>query len=286
MQLVCTLWGTRGSRPVSGPRHLHYGGATTCVTFQAGDHIFMVDAGTGASSAARALGGPAARWNVLFTHHHHDHIQGMPFFPPLYGGRHPIQLWGPRPEADVGALRAQMAAPFFPVEWQTVEQNVTQRPVTGSAFEVGAMRVRLLELTHPGGCVGVRIDCGSASVAFLTDHELDLDCTEAASGRRVAPETLCARLRGVDTLVADGQYTDDEYVDRVGWGHPRATTLVDLADQIGARRLVITHHDPDQTDAEVAAKRDACLARAGAIGASLSIQAAHDGLRLTWETDP
>ncbi|MGD2101961.1 MAG: MBL fold metallo-hydrolase [Acidimicrobiia bacterium] len=244
------LWGTRGSIASAGPDTVRYGGDTSSVELLTNDGALVVlDAGSG----IRLLGnnaGPHSRVDILLSHLHMDHVQGLPFFRPLLNPDVDTHIWGPI--STTRDLRSRisryLSPPLFPVRVRDLP-NVTFHDVTPSTFRLGSLEVTADLITHPGATLGYRIAEGDKTVAYLSDHEPAfgtgrvLDSHEWTSGSDLA--------RGVDVLVHDAQYTDEEYSRRVGWGHTSLTQLVDFTHLVEARRLVTFHHDPAHSDAEL-----------------------------------
>lgn len=247
------FWGVRGSVPAPGPHTRRYGGNTPCLEVRCGSALLVFDLGTGVRALGEALarGGAPVEATVFVSHYHHDHLQGLPFFTPLFDPRNRFTVYGaPRDGQDVRALLAgQMRQPYFPVTADEVfRSRVTYRDVRpGRAVRVGEARVRALELNHPGGSLGYRVDFGGRALVYATDVEHG----SAADAR------LADFARGADVLVYDAMYSDDEYrgvgggPSRVGWGHSTWQAAVAMASAAGVGRLVLFHHDPARSDAEV-----------------------------------
>jgi len=246
--LVVRCWGTRGSIPTPGPGTVRYGGNTSCVEVRVGDRRLVFDAGTG----IRPLGldlvreGPD-RLDVFLTHFHWDHIQGFPFFAPLYDGEDAIRVMGPKQEGiDVRSLFAgQMGPIYFPVPYSFVAARMTfdevgPEPCRVGSFEISSMRVR-----HPSHTVGYRIEHEGRVVCFVPDNELEgaRDTSEQAFWSR-----MVTFVEGADLLIHDAMYTRDEYPKRRGWGHSTFDQTLRLAEEAGVRRLLFTHHDPTRDD--------------------------------------
>jgi phosphoribosyl 1,2-cyclic phosphodiesterase len=254
---VC-LWGTRGSIASAGPDTVAYGGNTACVEVEAADGtVLILDAGTGVRRVGDTYKEPR-RLDILLTHLHMDHIQGLGFFSPLFQKDFDIHVWGP--PSTTQDLRTRitryLSPPLFPVRLRDVAARVELHDVPVGDFEIGGVKVCAQMLIHPGPTVGYRISNGQATIAFMPDHEPALASTgdepdsEWSSGFDLAA--------GVDMLIHDAQYTAQEYEMRVGWGHSRIEDAVELARRAGAKRLVTYHHDPSHDDAEL----DAMLAHA------------------------
>jgi phosphoribosyl 1,2-cyclic phosphodiesterase len=259
--LFVRFWGVRGSIPTPGPRTRRYGGNTSCVEVRAGKTLLVFDAGTGLRELGVALGrnhdGPLTV-HLFLSHPHWDHIQGFPFFGPAYQSSTTIFVYGPQgDDKHYQLLSGQMSNAYFPVRFSDLGAKIVPRAFKGDAVEAGEAKVHLFRQKHPGGSLGFRVEYGKKRVVFSTDNELDQlleDKKGVASdpdALRVLPDAVVDPVRAADLLIADAQYTDDEYDTKVGWGHPRASTVVDLACQAGVRRLALTHHDPMHSDREI-----------------------------------
>jgi phosphoribosyl 1,2-cyclic phosphodiesterase len=288
MTLTLTFWGTRGSVPSPGPDTMRYGGNTPCVELRTTSGASLIlDAGTGIRHLGRALlerahGAPISA-DILLSHAHWDHIQGLPFFAPLYEAGHEFTIRS-APEALAAievAVRGQMSPTVFPVAFSALRAQVRFRAL--GAVEWGdGYAVRTIPLRHPGGATGYRVTEGNAAspaLVYISDNELD-DAAgyESPAGWR---DALVAFARDASVLVHDAMYTAGEYAHHHGWGHSRYEDVVDLALDAGARRLLLFHHHPERSDSALDEQVAACRRRAGDRGASLEILAAAEGMTLT-----
>jgi phosphoribosyl 1,2-cyclic phosphodiesterase len=249
------FWGVRGSIPTPHADRLRYGGNTTCLEIDAlsKEEVVVIDCGTG----LRALGEDLAhrprvrRVHILMTHFHWDHIQGLPYFPPLFQHDIDIVFYSTHPPDRVrGLLQVQMAEPFFPVPFASIPSNADFRQVQcGRPFSAGAFRVDAFPLHHPQGATGFRLDLDGRVLVHASDHEHG-DARLDAGIVRVA--------RNADILVMDAQYTPEEYAAKVGWGHSSIADAVQSAQAADVARLILFHHDPAHNDAFL----DGMLARA------------------------
>lgn len=244
-----TLWGTRGSLASPGPETLRYGGNTACVEVRSADGtILVLDAGTGIQRLGAKLGPEVPRVDLLLTHLHMDHIQGLGFFRPLDQPRQEVHIWGPPSTTlDLRArLTRYLSPPLFPVRLRDLPCRLTLHDVPLEPFEIGGLKIVAALVCHPGPTVGYRITEDSVSVAYIPDHEPALgvrhfpDKPEWTSGF-----DLAARA---DLLIHDAQYSEVEYPQHVGWGHSTLSQTLRFAAAAGAKRLVTFHHDPGHHD--------------------------------------
>ncbi len=245
------VWGARGSVPAPGPETTRYGGNTSCVqvTLRDGTEI-VLDAGTGIRSMGIAWG-DTRDVNILLTHLHLDHIQGLMFFAPAFRPSSELTVWGP--ESAEATLEDRIAryisAPLSPVEVRELPCDVAFRDAPATEWEIGPARIRAASVTHRGPTLGYRITEGDQTLCYIPDHEpalgADLDELEPEwiSGYELA--------QGADLLVHDCQYTDEEYPDHVGWGHSAMSDALCFARRVEARRTLLFHHDPLHTDEQL-----------------------------------
>ena len=240
------LWGTRGSIAVSGPDTIRYGGDTSAVELRCtGDRLLILDGGSGIR--ALDVGADTRRVDILLSHLHMDHVQGLPFFAPLLDPDVEVHVWGPA--STTRTLRQRIARylspPLFPVRVRDLA-NVMFHDVTTGEFEIAGVRVTADLIAHPGATLGYRLSENSSTLAYMPDHEPSMGLPDLPS----RPEWTSgyALAEGVDVLIHDAQYNDDEYASRVGWGHSSTSHLAAFADMTAPRKLVTFHHDPAHTD--------------------------------------
>jgi phosphoribosyl 1,2-cyclic phosphodiesterase len=246
MSMQIRFWGVRGSIASPGPDTVRAGGNTSCVEVIAGDTRLVLDAGTGLRRLGSALSSTGAvDATVLLSHLHWDHIQGIPFFTPLYSPEtrlHFVGGAGSEPLRD--SLKRQMSAPNFPVALDDVPAKLAFTEVRDKErFVVGEARVVAAKANHPDAVHAYRIEHGGRSIVYATDTE-HYACVD---------QRLVSLARDADVLIYDAQYLPEEYsgevgMSRVGWGHSTYEAGIALARAAGARRLVLFHHDPTRTD--------------------------------------
>jgi CheY-like chemotaxis protein/phosphoribosyl 1,2-cyclic phosphodiesterase len=272
------FWGTRGSLAKPGPATLRYGGNTSCVEIRAADGTLIVlDCGTGAHDLGRALlaEGRPTRGHLLISHTHWDHIQGFPFFGPLFTAGHEWDVYAPqglgqRLEATLGG---QMEFQYFPVTLKQLGATVRYHDLAEGTFAVGGATVTARYLNHPGVAMGYRIESAGVAVVYATDHEPH----SLHQPVHLEDQRHIDFLAGADLVVHDAQYTLEEYPEKLTWGHSPAEWAVDFALTAGAKRLALFHHDPTRDDDAVDAVLATCRARAHESGGDLEVFAAAEG---------
>jgi phosphoribosyl 1,2-cyclic phosphodiesterase len=245
-----TLFGTRGSVPAPGPDTARYGGNTPSVEVRGADGtVLVLDAGTGIRRLGAQLPQGIGQVHVLLTHLHMDHIQGLAFFGPLYRPDVEVHIWGPASSTlplDV-RLSRYLSPPLFPVHLRDLPAIVCHE-VPRPAFEIGPFRIRTALVCHPNPTVGYRIEEEGRSAVYIPDHEPALGLKD---GRWLEPEWTSGYelAAGADLLIHDAQFTDQEYECCVGWGHSTYRHALEFATRVGAKEVVLFHHDPSHDDA-------------------------------------
>jgi phosphoribosyl 1,2-cyclic phosphodiesterase len=268
------MWGTRGSVASAGPQTARYGGNTACVEVRGTDGtLVVVDAGTGIQRLGNELEADLHRIDILLTHLHMDHIQGLGFFAPIFRKGCEIHIWGPpSPTLHLRArLTRYLSPPLFPIRLRDLRANFEFHDAPQDSFSIGPLTVQADEVIHPGATLGFRISENGKSLAYLSDHEPALASNSGDPG--AAWISGMGLARGADVLVHDAQYTQSEREERLGWGHSSVPEAIDFARAAEARQLVLFHHDPARTDHQM----DLLVAEAEALAEGLPVTAAREG---------
>jgi len=288
------FWGTRGSLPKPGSTTLHYGGNTSCVEVRtAGGTLIVLDCGTGVHGLGQALVAEepsSVRGHLLITHTHWDHIQGFPFFDPLFVPGNVWDIYGP---GGLGrrleeTLAGQMEYSYFPITLAQLGATIHYHDLIEATFALDDVRVTTRYLNHPAPTLGYRLEADGVTLVYATDHEPHARPQSDHPGE-TPPGLLPVHredrghiefLAGADLLIHDAQYTAAEYPKRIGWGHSPATYAVDVALAAGAKRLALFHHDPSRGDEALEQLLGVCQERVTAGHGTLEIDAAAEGQRI------
>jgi phosphoribosyl 1,2-cyclic phosphodiesterase len=243
-----TLHGVRGSVPTPGPSTVRYGGNTVCAEVRLADGTLIVlDAGTGIRELGKRLTqeGFRAPINLLITHPHWDHIIGFPFFAPLYEKDTRLTFY---PFSDKALAESHRAVIFdgehFPVRFDALPAKLERAPVVSGEIRIGSARVRRIELNHPGGADGFRIDDDDgASLCYLTDNELVPPGTPLTT-----PAELARFAADASLVIHDAQYVPADLPAKHGWGHSLVPQVLELGREAAAHRLALFHHEPERDD--------------------------------------
>jgi len=289
------FWGTRGSIAAPGPDTVHFGGNTSCVEVTtSGGGCFMFDCGTGARALGAKLVASAAKpisVTILLSHTHWDHIQGFPFFAPLFVPGTRITVCGP--EGSGRSLRevlaGQMEFTYFPVDIGQLPATITFEELGEGTYEIGGARIVAQYLHHPTMTLGYRVEADGAALVYACDHEPFSETLWHDDPARSHAETIVhegdrrhARfMAGADMVIHDAQYTPEEFPSKKNWGHSTYEYAVGLAAAAGVCQLVLTHHDPTHDDAFVEEIATRARGYAADLGNAIQVCCAHEGLELT-----
>ena len=283
------FWGTRGSFAKPGRTTLRHGGNTSCVEVRGDDDTLIVlDCGTGAHGLGQALlsAGPRCDGHLMITHTHWDHIQGFPFFAPLFvpGNTWDIYAPGALGRQLERTLAGQMEYNYFPITLAQLPAAIRFHDIAEGEFAIGEMHVTTQYLNHPALTLGYRLQSRGNAVVYSVDHEPHAPNPAArAEGeppRHKEDQRHIDFLADADLVIHDSQYTIAEYPQKTGWGHTPVEWAVDYAVAARAKRLALTHHDPLRDDEAVDRVVEMCRRRASAAGSGLEVFAAAEGQEL------
>jgi phosphoribosyl 1,2-cyclic phosphodiesterase/ActR/RegA family two-component response regulator len=252
------FWGVRGTLPASGEHTLKYGGNTSCISLEfPRQQLFVFDGGSG----IKALGDwliSQKRQNIhakiLISHPHWDHINAIPFFAPLYRQGNEFEILGSNQGDSTmrELISAQMDGVYFPITLAAFAARVYFHDLDEENIILNDIEVKTMLLSHPGKCLGYRVNYNGRSLCYITDNEMFLEDSEFYSPHY--EKKLQDFCRNADALITDSTYSDFEYESKVGWGHSCISKVVNLAHNANVKSLYLFHHDPDQTDSDIDAK--------------------------------
>lgn len=253
--MVIQFWGVRGTLPVPGRKTVRYGGNTNCVTLNfAKKHFFIFDAGSGIKELSNHLikenKFPLSA-KIFISHPHYDHINGIPFFVPLYMQGNEFEILGTH-HGDLSIeklISDQMDSIYFPITMKEFSAKFTFKNLSEESFYIDALHIQTILLNHPGQCLGYRIQHKNKSFCYITDNELFLE--DSPHYNQFEVDRLIHFIHETDVLVIDTTYSDAEYSKKIGWGHSCVSRVVDIADKAKVKLLCMYHHDPDEFDKDI-----------------------------------
>ncbi len=246
-----TLWGVRGSIPTADPDTKHYGGNTSCIEVSQDGWTLILDAGSGMQRLNASLNIKSKRVDILLTHLHFDHIQGLGFFKPLFNPEMEIHLWGPASANQ--SLRDKLiryfSPPLFPLFFRDIPCKLVLHEVENGRFTIGPFKITSRYVTHLGPTIGYRIKDRHSVLCYIPDHEPALGAKGLLRDLKWVSGSDLALY--ADLMVHDAQYSTEEYKDKLGWGHCSMQDAAQFALQAGVKHLLLFHHDPSHTDTQL-----------------------------------
>ena len=275
------FWGVRGSVPSPGPTTNRYGGNTSCVSITADDKILILDAGTGIRNLGSAIiGQPELEIFVIVTHSHWDHIQGFPFFTPIYQPNRPVYMFPTLHKKNVvlASLIDQMDGAHFPVTPDQVPSNfnfVTENPL--EFLESNGFHLEMVPMNHPGKAFGYKITIEDKIICYFTDNEID-----PPYAKSIELDELTEQCRNADILIHDAQYIEADMPLKHGWGHSLISQVTELGKSAEVKNLVYYHHDPERTDDMLDKELEKVAKTLKESGSSVQPYFAYEGLKLAF----
>ena len=278
--IIVDFWGVRGSVPSPGPTTIRYGGNTSCVSITADDKILILDAGTGIRNlGSTIISKPDLEIFVIVTHSHWDHIQGFPFFTPIYQPNRPVHMFPTLHKKNVvlASLIDQMDGAHFPITPDQVPSNfnfVTENPL--EFLESNGFHLEMVPMNHPGKAFGYKITIDDKVICYFTDNEIDPPYEKS-----IELNELTNQCRSADILIHDAQYTEDDMPLKHGWGHSLISQVTELGKSAEVKNLVYYHHDPERTDDLLDKELEKAAKTLKENGSSVQPYFAYEGLKLT-----
>ena len=279
------FWGVRGTLPVSGETALKYGGNTSCISLEfPSQQLFVFDGGSGIKTLGDWLTSQQRKRiqaKLFISHPHWDHINSIPFFAPLYQQGNDFEILGANQGDNTmrELISAQMDGVYFPITLTEFAAHVYFRDLEEEVIQLNSIEVKTMLLSHPGKCLGYRVNYNGRSVCYITDNEMFHEDSDFYSPRY--ENKLQEFCKDADALITDSTYTDAEYATKVGWGHSCISKVVNLADNANVKTLYLFHHDPDQTDSDIDAKLETAISLLSKRNSQTEVFAPREGQYVT-----
>lgn len=285
-----TYWGVRGSIATPGKDTVIYGGNTACVSVELDDTILIFDAGTGIRVCGNYLlsKGKSITGSIFISHTHWDHIQGFPFFVPAYIPGNTFTLYGPPSDVQNQSLKQimefQTSYEYFPISLSQLGATINYIDCKEGKMPIDSLEMYTCRINHPVACLAYKIVYNGKTFIYGGDHEpfrniyrdspdgADMDedfLKELDQNAQEQNKKIVEFCRNADLISWDGQYTDEEYETKKGWGHSSFSADLALAETAGVRHIILTHHEPMNSDEKLAGYEEDMKKRAAEKGFSL-----------------
>ena len=256
--MTVRFWGTRGSIPKPGPTTLKYGGNTSCIEVRSSSGtLVVIDCGSGSHDLGQTLTAKSdepIQGSMLISHTHWDHIQGFPFFAPLFVPGNKWDIYAPKGlnTSLEETLSGQMQYTYFPITLDVMGADIHYYELEEGEFPIQEIRVRSHYLNHPALTLGYRLEVNGCSVVYVCDHEpYCVDTCFESGDLSTKEQAMVEFLRNADLVIHDAQYTTEEFKEKVGWGHSSGEYAANICQAAGVKQLALTHHDPTRVDEAV-----------------------------------
>ncbi len=298
--MLLRFWGTRGSIATPGPSTTRYGGNTSCVeVLTKSGSRFILDCGTGARPLGirmMAEGPPPINATILLSHTHWDHIQGFPFFTPLFVPGNRMTVCAPQGggRSLVEVLSGQMEYTYFPVELGQLGAHIEYKDLVEGTFDLDGAQVTAHYLNHPAATLGYRIVADGVSLFYLCDHEpyweklwrSDAEPGKLESILHAGDRRHAAFMENADVVIHDAQYTPEEYPAKKNWGHSTYSFATQIAAAANVKQLFLTHHDPTHDDDFLSRIDERSREIAASLHSPMKVSCAYEGCEENFESDP
>ena len=242
--MIIKFWGVRGSVPAPGKQTSYYGGNTTCVTIETEKTFIIIDAGTGIRNVSQYVFEKKLKsLHIIFTHYHWDHLQGLPFFSPIFNPKIHIDIYGKKNVSTF--LSHQMKQPFFPADYKNLPSDIKHYKIKKHFF-IDDIEINTIEHNHPSSCIGLKFKRNKKFFVFMTDNELNPPYEYATTLKEFSEF-----ITGSQVFIHDAQYLNKELKEKRGWGHSTFSDVIKLAKMSHINNLIFTHHDPMRNDNEL-----------------------------------
>lgn len=245
------LWGVRGSTPCANPENMRYGGNTSCIqiSIPGMNELLIADCGTGFRNLGNELdsNGNSLMGRVFITHPHWDHLQGFPFFKPFYDTKNHFEVYMP-PQDGIGCkeiLQGHLSNTFFPVSIDMLESELDCITFEKDKLNFADYTVEFMWANHTVPTAIFKFNIGESAIVFAPDNELPVNID---SDNKAFVDEFRSFVKGANVLIHDAQFTKEQHLERLGWGHSNWETVIELTKDLGIKRLCLSHHDPDHSD--------------------------------------